>query len=133
MTPDEVKALAEKHYGKLKNTAEPPPRVRTAEPEPVAARRVAMQDPKVATPSVQRAYLAPAYATGSKSPAEALEVLAELLGGSTTSRHYRDLVVDQRWPRRPAPPTTATAATAASSWSTPRRCRAAALRLPRLR
>jgi zinc protease len=62
----------------------------------MAARRVAMQDPKVATPSVQRAYLAPAYGTGTKSTAEALEVLAELLGGSTTSRLYRDLVVDQK-------------------------------------
>jgi zinc protease len=96
VTPEEVKTLAGKHYGPLKNTAEPPARVRTAEPEPIAARRVAMQDPKVATPSVQRAYLAPAYASGKASEAEALEVLAEVLGGSATSRLYRDLVVDQK-------------------------------------
>jgi len=96
VAPEEVKALAEKHYGPLENTADPPARVRTAEPEPIAARRVAMQDPKVAMPSVQRAYLAPAYGSGERSMAEALEVLAELLGGSTTSRLYRDLVVDQK-------------------------------------
>ncbi|MFO1091670.1 MAG: pitrilysin family protein [Hyphomicrobiales bacterium] len=96
VTPEEVKALAEKYYAPLKNTADPPPRMRTPEPEPIAARRVAMQDPKVATPSVQRTYLAPAYASGKKTEAEALEVLAEVLGGSSTSRLYRDLVIDKR-------------------------------------
>ncbi len=54
VTPEEVKALAEKYYAPLKNTADPPPRMRTPEPEPIAARRVAKQDPKVAPPSVQR-------------------------------------------------------------------------------
>ena len=40
-----------------------------------------------------RTYLAPSYATADKGVAEALDVLAEILGGSTTSRLYRQLVV----------------------------------------
>jgi zinc protease len=42
-----------------------------------------------------RIYLAPSYATAGASVGEALDVLAEILGGSTTSRLYRQLVVEQ--------------------------------------
>jgi zinc protease len=96
VTEDEVKALAEKHYGALKNTFAPVQRVRAIEPEPIAARRVTLSDPRVSSPSVQRAYLAPAYATAQGREALALEVLAEILGGSSQSRLYQKLVVDQK-------------------------------------
>ena len=46
-------------------------------------------------PSLLRIYLAPSYATAAAGVAEALDVLAEILGGSTTSRFYRQLVVEQ--------------------------------------
>ncbi len=94
--PTEVKALAEKHFGVLSNTAPPQPRARTSEPEPVASRRVTLADPRVATPLVQRSYLAPSYHTAKPGEAEALEVLAEVLGGNATSRLYRSLVVNQQ-------------------------------------
>jgi zinc protease len=96
VSPSDVKALADKHFGGLRNTAQPHPRVRTSEPEPVASRRVTLADPRVATPLIQRSYLAPSYRTAKPGEAEALEVLAEVLGGNSTSRLYRSLVVNQQ-------------------------------------
>jgi len=96
VTADEVKALAEKHYGVLKNTFTPQPRARTPEPEPIAARRVTLKDDRAASPMLQRAYLAPSYATDKGQEAEALDVLADIMGGGATSRLYRKLVVEDR-------------------------------------
>lgn len=96
VTAEEVKALAEKRYGVLKNTFTPKPRMRTPEPEPIAARRVILKDNRTASPMLQRAYVAPSYATDRGGEAEALEILAEIMGGGATSRLYRKLVVDDR-------------------------------------
>ena len=74
---------------------DPPPRDRAREPEPLAARTVTLSDPQVTQPSMQRVYLAPSYVTGEPGEGEALDLLAEILGGGTTSRLYRDLVVDK--------------------------------------
>ncbi len=96
VTLDEVKKLAEEHYGKLKNTVDVGPRVRTEEPEPLAPRRVTLSDARAASPIIQRTYLAISYATAAKGESEALDVLAELLGGGATSRLYKKLVVEKR-------------------------------------
>jgi zinc protease len=96
VNPSEVKALADKHFGVLPNSAQPQSRIRTSEPDPVASRRVTLADPRVATPMIQRTYLAPSYRTAKPGEAEALEVLAEVLGGNATSRLYRSLVVNQQ-------------------------------------
>lgn len=96
VTSEDVKALAEKHYGILKNTFVPKPRIRTPEPEPIAARRVTLKDDRTASPMLQREYLAPSYGTDSSGEAEALDLLAEIMGGGSTSRLYRKLVVDDR-------------------------------------
>jgi len=96
VTAEEVRALAEKYYGGLKNGFEPAPRKRTMEPQPIAARRVIMKDARAASPTVQRNYLAPSYSTAKGNEAEALDVLAEILGGGTQSRLYQKLVVEQR-------------------------------------
>ncbi|WP_162914029.1 M16 family metallopeptidase [Taklimakanibacter lacteus] len=96
VTPDEVRKLAEEHYGKLANTFDVTARMRTEEPEPIAPRRVTLTDARAASPVVQRAYLSVSYATAAKGEAEALDVLAELLGGGATSRLYRKLVVEKR-------------------------------------
>jgi zinc protease len=94
VTADEVRALVDEHYAPLENTAEPGPRMRTPEPEPIAARRVHMVDARAATPVVQRTYLAASYTVAEPGKAEALEVLAQALGGGATSRLYRSLVVE---------------------------------------
>ncbi len=96
VTVDEVRTLAEKNYGVLKNSFAPAPRKRTAEPPPIAARRVQMSDPRTPTPVFQRQYLAPSYATDEPRQAESLDVLAEILGGGTQSRFYKELVVKQK-------------------------------------
>ncbi len=96
VTAEEVKALAGKYYGGLKNGFEPAPRKRTMEPAPIAARRVIMKDARAASPTVQRSYLAPSYATATGNEAWALDVLAEILGGGTQSRLYRKLVVERK-------------------------------------
>ena len=94
VTADEVKALAEKTYGKVARRSEIGPRKRPQEPEHTAARQVTLADPR-ATPSLQRAYLAPSDSTAKPGEAEALEVLAHVLGGGSNSRLQRALVEDR--------------------------------------
>jgi zinc protease len=96
VTRDEVKKLAEEHYGKLANTFDVTARTRAEEPEPIAPRRVTLTDARAASPIIQRTYLSVSYATAQKGEAEALDVLAELLGGGATSRLYKKLVVEKR-------------------------------------
>jgi zinc protease len=96
VTAAKVKPLAEKYYGALPNSAEPSERRRPAEPDPIAARRVEMSDPRVGIDLVQRSYLTPSYSTAQGRDGPALDVLADILGGSTTSRLSRRLVIDER-------------------------------------
>jgi zinc protease len=65
------------------------------EPPAVAPRRIDFRDPRVKQASLQRHYLAPAAANVGIGEAEALDVLAEILGVGPTSRLYRALVVAQ--------------------------------------
>jgi zinc protease len=94
--PEKVKELAEKYYGSLKNTFEPEARERTPEPEPLAARRVTMTDPRASAPMFQRSYLGPSIASAGAREVYALELLANILGDGTQSRFYSSLVVDKK-------------------------------------
>jgi zinc protease len=94
ITTDELRPLAEKYYGAIPAT-DVPERLRPQEPPQQAARRVVREDARAAQPSVSISYLAPSYNQGPEDEAFALEALAEVLSGSTTSRLYRDLVVEQ--------------------------------------
>ena len=85
VTPDEVRAVAEKHYGPLPRNPDLPERLRTEEPRQNAERRVIMRDPRVAQPYVSRSYLVPERDSGAQETAAALTILAEILGGGTTS------------------------------------------------
>ena len=97
VTVAEVRPLAEKYYGVLANNSiEPPPRLRTAEPEPVAARRVRMTDPRVGVDLIQRSYLTFSHARDKDNEAVALDVLADILGGGTSARLSKALVIEQR-------------------------------------
>lgn len=93
--PAEVRKLAEETYGKVAPRGEPPQRLRSTEPPSLCPRSVTLSDARVDEPSLMRTYLVPSYRTDDKGVAEALDVLAEILGGSTTSRLYRQLVVEQ--------------------------------------
>jgi zinc protease len=96
VTADGVKALVEKTYGKEEHIVDEPPRARPQEPVPVAVRQLTMADARVAQPSLQRSYLVPSATTAKPGEAEALDVLAHVLGAGETSRLYRALVVERR-------------------------------------
>ncbi len=93
---DEVRALAEKYYGVIPANPDLPERVRSQEPPHTAERRLTFKDPRVAQPYVQRSYLAPERDPGAQETAAALFLLAELLGGSTTSYLNEKLQLDQQ-------------------------------------
>lgn len=92
----QVKALAEKTYGAVPVRADLNTRQRPQEPTPVAVRQVTLDDPRVAQPSLNRSYLVPSYASAKRGEAEALDVLAQILGSGPNSRLYRRLVAEKR-------------------------------------
>lgn len=90
----EVLRLAQKYYGPIRRR-NVPERVRPIEPPHIAGREVIMRDARVTEPSWNRRYIAPSYTSGDSEHAYALQVLAQILGGGSTSRLYRSLVVQQ--------------------------------------
>ncbi|WP_170326399.1 M16 family metallopeptidase [Ruegeria arenilitoris] len=94
--PDAVKELAEQYYGVIPANPELPERVRSQEPPQTAERRLTFKDARVSQPYVQRSYLAPERDPGAQEKAAALFLLAELLGGSTTSYLNEKLQFEQQ-------------------------------------
>lgn len=91
--PAEIRRMAEETYGKVQRRAEPGERVRPTEPPQLAARTVTLADERVSQPGLRKVWAVPSYRTAEKGEAEALDVLAEIIGGGSTSRMYRELVV----------------------------------------
>lgn len=85
VTPDAVRALADKWYGAIPANPDLPERVRAAEPPQIAERRLILTDARVGQPYVSRGYLAPERDSGDQREAAALTILAEALGGGNTS------------------------------------------------
>jgi zinc protease len=97
VTPEDVRALAEKHYGPIKPSDGITPRDRPQEPPQLAERRLTLADERVSEPYVFRTYLAPERDPGNQKDAAALTVLAELLGGNgQTSVLARALQFDRQ-------------------------------------
>ena len=125
--PQATIELARQVYGPVPPFGAPPKRVRPQEPRPTTHRQVSLADEKVEQPRYQRLHLVPSYRTGAPGEAEALEVLAFLLGGGQTSVLFKTLVMQDK---------VAVAAGAALQWaprstrrgsfSTRYRCRASA-------
>jgi len=92
---DEVMKLARETYGKLPVRVEQAARVRPGEPDVMSERMIRLADPQVSQPNVRQAWVVPSYTTAKPGEAEALDVLAEVLGGGSTSRLYRALVVEK--------------------------------------
>ncbi len=99
-----VKDLALATYGKVKRRAEPGPRLRPREPSPLSQRLVQLESDQVKQPSLRLAWVVPSYSRAEPGEAESLDLLSEILGGGTTSRLYRKLVVEEK------------VATSAGSW-----------------
>lgn len=88
-----VRALAENTYAKVPRGPDLPPRVRPQEPEQNTARSVTLSDPRVTVPSYSKSWLVPSYTTAEPGEAEALDLLAEILGGGVRSRIYQAVIV----------------------------------------
>jgi zinc protease len=83
--PDEVRTLAEQYYGVIPANPDLPDRLRTEEPPQTAERRLVFRAARVAQPYMTRSYIAPERDPGDQEKAAALTILAEVLGGGTTS------------------------------------------------
>ena len=93
---DEALALARQHYGAIPANPAIAPVERPTEPPHLAERRVVMEDARVGNPYVSRIYLAPPRRSVDQGEAAALQMLAALLGGSsTTSVLERRLTFDE--------------------------------------
>ena len=94
--PEEVRALAETHYGPLAPTEGLEERARPSEPPQIAPRRLTYEDERVSNPYVIRTYLAPERDAGAQEEAAALTILAQVMGGSSqTSLMGRVLEQDE--------------------------------------
>ncbi|WP_442970987.1 M16 family metallopeptidase [Roseovarius sp. D0-M9] len=94
VVPEDVLAMAQTHYGAIPANPDLPERVRPEEPRQLAPRRLTMEDPRVAQPYLTRSYLAPERDSGAQADAAALTILAEILGGGTTSLMAEKLQFD---------------------------------------
>ncbi len=93
VTPDEVRALAEEHYGPLAPSMNPRLE-RPSEPPQIANREVHYADPRVSDPYVVRSYLVPERDPGDQRMAAALTLLSNVLGSGTTAVLPQALQID---------------------------------------
>ncbi len=96
VTPEEVKELAEKTYGKVPANPDVDGRARPQEPGHIAARRLVLKDPRAGNASFHRYYLAPSYTSAKPGEAEALDLLLKIVADGATSRLYKKLVVEDK-------------------------------------
>ena len=89
--PDEVKVLAETHYGPIPPSNNPPAPW-TSEPPPRGEKRVVLRDERVKDPSWRRSYIAPSAHTEGKEHVLALDVLSAILGNRSVGRLAKNLV-----------------------------------------
>jgi zinc protease len=96
VTVQDIRPTIEATYGKIApQPGIPAKRIRPQEPPPAGPRTVTLADARVEQPSLQRYYLVPSAITAAHGESEALEVLAQLLGGGSNAYLYRALVVDK--------------------------------------
>lgn len=97
ITMDKLKPLAEKYYGAIPRSGEYKPRARsTFLQSPRADTQIVMSHERVRQPTWSREIIAPSYAVGNRADVHALEVFSEMIGGGSTAKLYRTLVVDQK-------------------------------------
>ncbi|MEM9850753.1 MAG: pitrilysin family protein [Pseudomonadota bacterium] len=82
VTPNEVRALAEEHYGPIPSNPAIVERVRAVEPPQISARRLSYSDPRERQPYLVRTYIAPKRESGNQKEAAAVAMLAYLMGGT---------------------------------------------------
>lgn len=93
--PGDIRVLAQEEYGKL-TARELMPRAENAEPPRLAETRLDIMRADAKAPVFSRIYRVPSYAQAAPEQAEALDVLAQLMGGDNSAALYRILVVDKK-------------------------------------
>ena len=94
--PEDVLKLAKATYGKLEANPKTLRAERATEPPAVAPKRVNMVDERAGQATLVRHYIGPTYGKAAPREAEALDLMMKVLGGGSTSRLYKTLVVDQK-------------------------------------
>jgi len=89
-----VLRLAKKYYGSLPSK-ELPPRVKWVEPRHKSDRRITLRHKQVRQPQWYKKFIAPGVLQDAAA-SRALEILAEIIGGGTSSRIYKSIVVEQK-------------------------------------
>ena len=95
VTAAEVRADAEAAYGKVP-ARELVPRADYVQPPRLGETRLAIRRTDVKLPVFARVYRVVSYTEARPGEAEALDVLAQLMGGDANSALYRSLVVDKK-------------------------------------
>ncbi|EJF93422.1 M16 family metallopeptidase [Bartonella tamiae] len=96
VTAKKVRDLAVAIYGKIPQRTQIGERIRPQEPPKHTSRSVTMRDPRVSEPSYQEMWVVPSYRNMKDTKeAASLDLLGEILGGSTRSRLYQSLIVDK--------------------------------------
>jgi zinc protease len=93
--PDEVRKLAEEKYAAIP-ARQLAPRVDEPLPPRVAETRINFALPGTKLPQLLRMYRVPGYVKAPRGTAEAMEVMSSILGGGSTSRLYKTLVMDKK-------------------------------------
>lgn len=94
VTIDQIKSLAEKHYGELeisKIEQKHLPKLSPLEKSQI----IKQSNPSVKKSEFLRYYLAPSALSEGNKHTEALSVLSQILGGGETSRLYQKMVMDE--------------------------------------
>jgi len=93
--PDEVFTLARDIYGQIPRNDNISERVRTVSPVMNSKTQVTLEHPAIRQSVFQTLYRVPSYRQD-KEASLAMQVLEEIMGGGSTSRLYKSLVVDQK-------------------------------------
>lgn len=93
--PETVFTLARDIYGQVPKNDNVPKRERTRSPVMNSKTRVLLEHPVIRQPVFQTLYRVPSYRQD-KTSSLALQVLEEIMGGGSTSRLYKALVVEQK-------------------------------------
>jgi zinc protease len=93
---NDVRKLAERYYGPLKNNAAPKPRKRPDLSLQAFPQRLELQDGRISDPVILRKFIVPARDAVSERESAAFDILAAHLGGSSQSRLEKELVTGSR-------------------------------------
>ncbi len=91
---EQVLEIAKRTYGLMKR-ADTPERVRTTSPDFIAQSTVTLQHETIKEPQFKRTHRVPSYRQNKKHSL-ALQVMEDIMGGGSTSRIYKSLVIDQK-------------------------------------